>query len=131
MLNGNAIRDVIVKEGMRINQSIGFFLSNLTNRVIDSTKTEVFIHESHRLVTNGMKATHDFVKGDTICESLCTVAAALELSTAVLVWVPIPGKIPTLTALKCGSVTESIKKRPNILSLWYWTCSYMVTKLDT
>ena len=105
ILNGGAVRDTIIREGMRNSESVGFFFGNLTSGVIDTSRGAVAIHGSRRLATNGMKATHDFAKGDAICATCCTIASFCELSTIILVWVPIPGKIPTLTALKCVSVT--------------------------
>ena len=103
-LNGPAVRDAILKQGKTITEETAFFWSNLTQGIQDCTKGALMIDSGKRASVGTFKASKDFFRGDTVCGSLCCVSIGCEAASSILVWLPIPGKIVTVSALKATSV---------------------------
>lgn len=102
--NGDAVRDTILKQGMKATEASAYFWGNATKAVQDSSKGVLTAHSGKRIATTGFKATKDFSRGDPICGTLCTVSACCETASGVIVWIPFPGKICTLSGLKAISI---------------------------
>lgn len=103
-LNGPAVRDAILKQGKTITEETAFFWGNLTQGIQDCTKGSLMIDSGKRASVGTFKASKDFSRGDKVCGSLCCVSIACEAASSILVWLPIPGKIVTVSALKATSV---------------------------
>lgn len=103
--NGDAVRDTILKQGMKATEASAYFWGNVTKGVQDSSKGTLTVHSGKRLATTGFKATKDFGRGDPLCGSLCTISACCETASGIAVWIPFPGKICTLSALKAISIS--------------------------
>jgi hypothetical protein len=78
-------------------------IQNLTNGAIDVSKGAFSTDSAARLARSSFKGAKDYTRGDLICTGLCAVSAVCETAAGILVWVPIPGKICTLAALKSVS----------------------------
>ena len=102
--NGDAVRDTILKQGMKATEASAYFWGNATKAVQDSSKGALTAHSGKRIATTGFKATKDFGRGDSVCGTLCTVSACCETVSGVIVWIPFPGKICTLSGLKAISI---------------------------
>jgi hypothetical protein len=102
--NADAVRDTILKQGMKATEASAYFWGNVTKSVQDTSKGVLTAHSGKRLATNGFKATKDFKRGDPVCGTLCTVSVCCETVSTVLVWIPFPGKICTLSGLKATSI---------------------------
>ena len=102
--NGDAVRDTILKQGMKSTEASAYFWGNATKAVQDSSKGVLTAHSGKRIATTGFKATKDFSRGDPICGTLCTVSACCETASGVIIWIPFPGKICTLSGLKTISI---------------------------
>ena len=102
--NGAAVRDFIRNQGIKGTEAAAYFWGNATQTIQDSSKGVLMAHSGKRLATTGFKATKDFSRGDPICGSLCSVAACCESVSGVIVWIPFPGKICTLSGLKAVSI---------------------------
>ena len=102
--NGDAVRDTILKQGMKATEASAYFWGNATKAVQDSSKGALTAHSGKRLATTGFKATKDFGRGDPLCGTLCTVSACCETASGIVVWIPFPGKICTLSGLKAISI---------------------------
>jgi hypothetical protein len=116
--NGDAVRDTILKQGMKATEASAYFWGNATKAVQDSSKGALTAHSGKRIATTGFKATKDFGRGDPVCGSLCTVSACCEAASSVIVWIPFPGKICTLSGLKaisigCERVRDLCAAEPN------------------
>lgn len=116
--NGDAVRDTIMKQGMEATEASAYFLGNAAKAVQDSSKGALTAHSGKRLATTGFKATKDFGRGDPVCGTLCTVSACCETASGIVVWIPFPGKICTLSGLKaisicCESVRDLCAAEPN------------------
>ena len=103
-LNGPGVRDAILNQGKTTTEGIAFFLGNVTKSVQDSSKGAVTVDSGRRTGIGVFKAGNDFANGDPICGSLCCVSIVCEVVSGVLVWCPIPGKIPTISGLKATSI---------------------------
>jgi hypothetical protein len=102
--NGDAVRDTILKKGMKTKESAAYFWGNATKAAQDSSKGALTAYSGKRVATTGFKATKDFGRGDPLCGTLCTISACCETASAVIVWFPFPGKICTLSGLKAISI---------------------------
>ena len=102
--SGEAVRDTIMKQGMKATEASAYFWGNTTKAVQDTSKGALTAHSGKRLATTGFKATKDFSQGDLVCGTLCTVSACCETASGVVVWIPFPGKICTLSGLKAISI---------------------------
>lgn len=102
--NGDAVRDTILSQGMKATEASAYFWGNATKAVQDSSKAALTAHSGKRVATTGFKATKDFGRGDPVCGTLCTVSACCETASGVIVWIPFPGKICTLSGLKAISI---------------------------
>lgn len=102
--NGDAVRDNIMKQGMKATEASAYFWGNITQSIQDTSKGALTAHSGKRLATTGFKATKDFKRGDPVCGTLCTVSACCETASGVVVWLPFPGKICTLSGLKAVSI---------------------------
>ena len=105
------VRDAIISEGIKgaenvieKSERLGVFFGNLTKNLEDSSKGAVTVHSGKRAATTGFKATKDFNRGDPVCGTLCTISSSCEVVSGVLVWVPFPGKICTVSCLKAVSI---------------------------
>src|SRR5210317_994448 len=67
MLNGDSIRDGILKVGMESTESTAYFFGNITKGIVDGSKTTVALHSGKRLGTTGFKAAKEFARGDVLC----------------------------------------------------------------
>ena len=103
-LNGQAVRDSILKHGKTVTESAAYFWGNLTKGVQDSTKGALMIDSGRRAGAGVFKASKDFARGDVVCGSLCCVSIGCETVCSVVVWCPIPAKIVTVSALKATSI---------------------------
>lgn len=104
ILNGPGVRDAILKQGKTATEATAFYWGNLTKSIQDTGKAGVMIDSGKRAASGTFKATKDFTRGDAVCGTLCCISIGCEVSAGVLVWVPIPGKIATVAALKSTSV---------------------------
>lgn len=116
--NGDAVRDTIIKQGMKSTEASAYFWGNATKAVQDSSKGALTVHSDKRLATTGFKATKDFGRGDPVCGTLCTVSACCETASGIVVWIPFPRKICTLSGLKaisicCERVRDLCAAEPN------------------
>lgn len=102
--NGDAVRDTILKQGMKATEASAYFWDNAAKAVQDSSKGALTLHSGKRIATTSFKATKDFGRGDSVCGTLCTVSACCETASGVIVWIPFPGKICTLSGLKAISI---------------------------
>ena len=102
--NGNAVRDTILEHGMKATEASAYFWGNTTKAIQDTSRGALTAHSGKRLATTGFKATKDFGRSDPVCGTLCTVSACCETASAVVVWIPFPGKICTLSGLKAISI---------------------------
>lgn len=102
--NGASIRDTILKQGMKATEASAYFWGNATQAIQDASKGTLTAHSTKRLGTTGFKAAKDFGQGDPICGTLCTVSACCETASGIVVWIPFPGKICTLSGLKAISI---------------------------
>jgi hypothetical protein len=102
--SGDAVRDHILDKGMKATEATAYFWGNATKAVQDSTKGALTVHSGKRIATTGFKATKDFNRGDPVCGTLCSISACCEAASGIMVWVPFPGKICTLSSLKAISV---------------------------
>jgi hypothetical protein len=98
------IAQTVVEEGSTKSEGIAVFLSNLTKNIEDSSKGAVTVHSGKRAAESGFKSVMGFSRGDPLCGGLCIVSAGCEVASAVMVWIPFPGKICTLAGLKAVSV---------------------------
>ena len=103
-LNGPGVRDTILKQGKQATEATAFFWGNVTKGVQDSTKGALTIDSGRRAGVGTFKASKDFARGDAICGGLCCVSIGCEVTSGVLVWCPIPGKIVVVSALKATSI---------------------------
>ena len=110
MLSGENVRDVILTQGKTTTQSIAFFVGNLIKDVQEMIKSSLTVDSGRKVSTGIFKASKDFAKGDTVCTSLWCISIFCETVSGVLVWCPIPAKIPTVAALK-ATPTGCIKFR--------------------
>ena len=99
-----AAAETVITQGPDKIQGFGIFFGNLTKSLEDSSKGAFMVHSGKRAATTGFKATKDFNRGDPVCGTLCTISSSCELVSGVLVWVPFPGKIFTVSCLKSVSV---------------------------
>lgn len=99
-LGGEGVRDFILAQGKSATESTAFFLGNVTQGVQDLGKGGVAIHSGKRIAVGSFKAGKDFARGDSLCATLCCVSVGCETLCTVLVWVPFPGKILTVSSLK-------------------------------
>jgi hypothetical protein len=106
ILNGDAVRDTILKQGMKVTEASAYFWGNMTKAVQDSSKGALTAHSGKRLATSGFKATKDFGRGDPVCGALCIISLCCETPSAVVVWIPFPRKSCTLSGLKATSVAR-------------------------
>ena len=104
ILNGAGVRDAIIKQGQTATEATAFYWGNLTKSIQDTGKAGVMVDSGKRGASGIFKATKDFSRGDPVCGTLCSVSVGCEATAAVLVWVPIPGKIVAIAALKTTSV---------------------------
>ena len=102
--NTNAVRDSILKQGIKATEASAYFWGNATQTIQDSSKGALTVHSSKRLATTGFKATKDFGRGDPVYGALWAVSACCETVSGIAVWRPFPGKICTLSGLKAISV---------------------------
>lgn len=103
-LNGAGVRDKILEQGMKATESTAYFWGNLTKGIQDTSKAALTMDSGKRAGTGVFKASKDFARGDTVCGGLCVVSAGCEITSSVVVWIPFPGKISTLAALKATSI---------------------------
>jgi hypothetical protein len=89
---------------MQSTEAAAYFWGNTTKAIEDSSKGVLTGHSGRRLATTGFKATKDFGRGDPVCGYLCTVSACCEAVSGVIIWIPFPGKICTLSGLKAISI---------------------------
>ena len=75
-------------------------IQGLTNGVIDITKGVFTTHSGSRVGQSIFKGFKDYSKGDPLCTGLCLASGICESVAGVLVWVPVPGKICTVSTLK-------------------------------
>lgn len=102
--NGDAVRDTILKQGIKATEASAYFWGNATKAVQDSSKGALTAHSGKRLATTSFKATKDFGRNDPVCGTLCTVSACCETASGIVIWIPFPGKICTLLGLKAISI---------------------------
>jgi hypothetical protein len=102
--NGDEVRDNILKQGMKATEASAYFWGNATKAAQDSSKGALTAHSGKRIATTSFKATKDFGRGDPICGTLCTVSACCETASAIILWIPFPGKICTVSGLKAISI---------------------------
>ena len=104
-LNCSGVRDTILKQGTKATESTGYFWGNITQGVQDSTKKGALTIDSGRRAGVGtFKASKDFARGDVVCGGLCCVLVGCEVTSGVLVWYPILGKLLVGSALKATSI---------------------------
>ena len=104
MLNGPEVRDAILKQGLTATEGIAFGIGNITKGVQDSTRGAVTIDSGRRAGAGTFKASKDFARGDVVCGGLCCISIGCEVVSGVLIWCPVPGKIPTVSVLKAASM---------------------------
>ena len=102
-LNGAGVRDAILNHGKTATEATAYFWGNITKGVQDTTKGALTVDSGRRAGAGTFKASKDFSRGDVMCGSLCCISIGCEAVSAVLVWCPIPAKIPTVAALKAVS----------------------------
>ena len=85
-------------------ESAASFWKNITKGVQDSTKGALTLDSGRRVGIGTFKASKDFAKGDVVCGSLCCVSIGCEAVSSIIVWLPMPGKIVTISALKATSI---------------------------
>jgi len=102
--NGFEVRDTILRRGLKATEASAYFWGNTMKAVQDSSKGVLTAHSGKRVAVTSFKATQDFGRGDPICGILCSVSASCETASAVIVWIPFPGKICTLSGLKAVSI---------------------------
>jgi len=106
-LHGLDVRDislVSLEKGKSTKESMAYFWGNITQGVQDSTKGALTIDSGRRAGVGTFKASKDFARNDILCGTLCCISIGCEVVSGVLVWCPIPGKIPTISALKATSI---------------------------
>ena len=103
-LNGAGVRDAILDHGKSATESAAYFWGNITKGVQDSTKGALTVDSGRRAGAGTFKASKDFARSDVVCGSLCCVSIGCETVSGVLVWLPIPCKIATISALKATSM---------------------------
>nr|AZJ16662.1 hypothetical protein [Seminavis robusta] len=116
--NGDGVRDTILNQGMKATEASAYFWGNATKAVQDSSKGALTAHSGKRIATTSFKAATDFGRGDPVCGTLCTISACCETASGVIVWIPFPGKICTLSGLKaisigCERVRDLCAREPN------------------
>lgn len=104
ILNGPAVRDAILKEGYSTTEALAFFVGNLMKGVEETSKGAITVDSGRRAGLGTFKAGKDFSRGDTLCASLCCISIGCEAVSGILVWCPIPGKIPAISFLKAASL---------------------------
>ena len=90
----------------------------ITNGIVDTTKGSVTAHSGKRVGNSGFKGVKDYAKGDVLCTGLCAVSGTCEVISGVIVWVPVPGKIACVSALKavsygCMTIRDLCNADPN------------------
>ena len=104
IINGDIVRDTILKQGMKATESTAYFWGNITKSVQETGKGMLTVDSGRRAGSGIFKASTDFARGDAVCGGLCSVSAGCEIVAGVLIWCPIPGKITAVAALKATSV---------------------------
>jgi hypothetical protein len=104
VLNGAGVRDMILKRGMEVTEGTAFFWGNITKNVQETGKGVLTAHSGKRVATTGYKAAKDFSRGDPICGSLCSFSACCETVSGIVIWIPFPGKVCTISGLKAVSI---------------------------
>ena len=89
---------------MGATESTAFFLGNVTKGVQETTKGALTIDSGRRAGAGTFKASKDFARGDALCGTLCCVSIGCEITSGILVWIPIPGKIRVVSTLKATSI---------------------------
>jgi|SaaInlV_100m_DNA_5_1039725.scaffolds.fasta_scaffold00078_23 hypothetical protein len=102
--NGEAVRETILNEGMKATEAQAFFWGNVTATIQDTGKGSLAVHSGQRFARSGFKSAMDFRRGDPVCGSLCAVSSLCEVVSGIVVWVPFPRKICTLSGLKAVSI---------------------------
>jgi len=72
----------------------------ITQLVVDTAKGLVTTQSGARVGTSVFKGAKDYVRGDYLCTGLCATSGICETAAGVVLWIPIPGKICTVSALK-------------------------------
>jgi hypothetical protein len=75
-------------------------IQSMANGITDATKGAVTTHSGRRVGTSIFKGAKDHARGDVLCTGLCVTSGICETAAGVIVWVPIPGKICAVSALK-------------------------------
>ena len=104
ILSGEAVRDTILTQGKTATEAAAYFWGNVTKGIVDSSKGAITVDSGRRVGAGTFKASSDFARGDAICGSLCCISITCETISGVLVWCPIPGKVPTISVLKAVSM---------------------------
>jgi len=99
-LNGNEVRDFILKQGYSSTEAAAFALGNWTKGIAETSKTALTAQSGSRIGSGAYKATKDFSKGDVMCGTLCSVSIGCETACAIIVWIPVPCKFATIGILK-------------------------------
>ena len=103
-LNGPQVRDKALSKRIELAEQNACFWGNITQTVQDTSKGALTIDSSRRAATGTFKASKYFAKGDALCGGLCCVSIGCEAISSILVWLPIPAKIPIVTGLKATSI---------------------------
>lgn len=75
-------------------------IQSMANGIPDAAKGAVTTHSGKRVGTSVFKGAKDYARGDVLCTGLCVTSGICETVAGAIVWVPIPGKIGAVSALK-------------------------------
>ena len=99
-LNGQQVRDYILKQGYSATEAAAYSWGNFTEAIANTGKSALTAQSGSRIGSSAFKATKDFGRGDAVCGSLCSVSMVCETVCVVITWLPIPGKFTTIGVLK-------------------------------
>lgn len=99
-LNGNQVRDFILKKGYSATEAAAYSWGNITEGIANTGKGALTAQCGNRVGSGAFKATKDFSKGDMLCGTLCSISMGCETVCGVITWVPMPYKFTTIAVLK-------------------------------
>lgn len=99
-LNGQQVRDLILKQGYSATEAAAYSWGNITEGIANCGKGALTAQSGNRIGSGAYKATNDFVKGDVVCGTLCSVSIGCETACIAVTWIPMPGKFTTIAILK-------------------------------